>query len=224
MGIAISGGSFQSREAAKSTIEAVLEPHLGPDERQDVLGRELCLDDDYDRSGVLVLPDGVTIDGDLILDFDAAEYEGRPFRGVIALGQLNITGDLLAENSDGAPFLVVRGGLNVRHIIKGAAPLIVGGPLVVSGLAYIFYNHGHFRAYGGLEAPGLIVDDQGIDIRGPVAVAVQALDVADLADVLSDDLLEEDEDGNIVVMEDYHEELVERIKAGQPVLRSPRKP
>jgi hypothetical protein len=168
---------------------------------------------------VLELPDGAVIDGDLVLDFDANEYDGKHFRGVVALGQLTIKGDILAENPDAGPFLAVCGGLDVRQIIKGGAPMIVGGRLTAAGLVFCFYNnHGRLRALGGLKAQGLIVDDQKVDIKKPIEVQAKALNARALADVLAVDLLSEDEDGNFVPMDDVGAEIIARMKAGRPVL------
>jgi len=220
MSIPIPGARLISPEEARVLIEPVLKPHLKAKDLQYTLDRELCLDDEYDRRGVLELPDGTTIAGDLVLDFDAAEYEGKRYRGVVALGDLAIDGDILAENPDAGPFLAVCGGLAVRQVIKGGAPMIVGGKLTATGLIYCFYNnHGRLRALGGLKARGLIVDDQKIDIKKPIEVDVKALKARDLAEALLPDLLSENEDGKIVPMDDVGEEIIARMKAGQPVLK-----
>ena len=220
MSISIPGARLISAEEARAVIEPVLKPHLNAKDLQYALDRELCLDDPYDRRGVLELPDGTVIDGDLVLDFDAAEYEGKRYRGVVALGQLTIKGDILAENPDAGPFLAVCGELGVRQIIKGGAPVIVGGRLTAAGLIFCFYNnHGRLRALGGLKARGLIVDDQKIDIKKPIEVRVKALKARALADVLVPDLLSEDEKGKSVPMDDVSAEIIARMKAGRPVLR-----
>ena len=220
MTISISGARLISAEEARAVIEPVLKPHLNAKDLQVVLDRELCLDDEYDRRGVLELPDGAVIDGDLVLDFDAAEYEGKRYRGVVALGQLTIKGDVLAENPDAGPFLAVCGELGVRQIIKGGAPVIVGGRLTAAGIIFCFYNnHGRLRALGGLKAQGLIVDDQKVDIKKPIDVQAKALKTRALADVLVPDLLSEDEDGKFCPMDDVGAEIISRMKAGQPVLR-----
>ena len=220
MSISIPGARLISAEEARAVIEPVLKPHLNAKDLQYALDQELCLDDPYDRRGVLELPDGTMIDGDLVLDFDAAEYEGKRYRGVVALGQLTIKGDILAENPDAGPFLAVCGELGVRQIIKGGAPVIVGGRLTAAELIFCFYNnHGRLRALGGLKARGLIVDDQKIDIKKPIEVQVKALKARALADVLVPDLLSEDEKGKSVPMDDVSAEIIARMKAGKPVLR-----
>jgi hypothetical protein len=220
MSISIPGARLVSPEEARATIELVLKPHLNAKDLLYALDRELCLDDEYDRRGVLELPDGAVIDGDLVLDFDAAEYEGKRYRGVVGLGQLTIKGDILAENPDAGPFLAVCGGLDVRQIIKGGAPMIVGGRLTAAGLVFCFYNnHGRLRALGGLKAQGLVVDDQKIDIKKPIEVPIKALKARAFAEVLVADLLSEDEDGKFVPMDDVGAEIIARMKAGRPVLR-----
>jgi hypothetical protein len=197
MNISVPGARLISPEQARAIIEPVLKPHLNEKDLQYALDRELWLDDEYDRRGVLELPDCTTIDGDLVLDFDAAEYEGRRYRGVVALGLLTITGDVLAENPDAGPFLTVCGGLGVRQIVKGGAPMIVGGRLEADGLIFCFYNnHGGLRALGGLKAQGLLVDDQKIDVKKPIEVRAKATTPRALADVLVPDLLTEGRNGN----------------------------
>lgn len=98
--------------------------------------------------------------------------------------------------------------------------MIVGGRLTAAGLVFCFYNnHGRMRALGGLKAPGLIVDDQKVDIKKPIEVQAKALKARALADVLVADLLSEDEDGKSVPMDDVGAEIIARMKAGRPVLR-----
>ncbi len=216
----IPGARLIPAQEAMAIIETIVKPHASDTVLRFVVDRELCLGDEYDRSGVLELPNGTVIDGGLKLDFDASNYQGQTFRGIVVLGDLDITGDILAEDCDAGPFLVVCGRLRVRNIIKGGAPIIVGGRVTAEGIIFCFYNnHGCLRAYGGLKAQGLLVDDQQTDIKEPIEVRAMALDSEGLARVLVEDLLAEDEDGQILPMDDVSDEIISRMKSDKPVLR-----
>lgn len=216
----VSGATVIGAGEARDLIAPLLARHLAPADLEIALDDELMLADEYDWSGVLVLPDGAVIDGDLALDYDAAVCEGRRFRGVIALGTLTVVGDIFNENCDGGPFLVVLGGLHTRHVVKGGAPVVVAGPLVASGFIYCEYNHGSFRAYGGVTAEGVIIDDQLTEIAGPIRAVKVDLLREDASELLLPEFFWEGEDGSIVPMDDLADELKARIFAGAPVFRA----
>lgn len=212
-----STATLVSTEDARSRLTPALAQHMRGADLEVMLDRELMLDDATDRSGVLVLPGGVAIDGDLLLDFETAIHRGQGFRGIVALGALEVRGDILNTNCDGGPFLVVLGPLTVRHIIKGGAAVAVAGPLASSGTIYCAYNHGSFRAWGGLKAEAIIVDDHLFELAGPIDAIRLVLGEEDPFAYLLPELLWEEEG---VPMDDLGDELIARIKAGVPIFRT----
>lgn len=217
MPLSIPGAELISPEAAHDLIEPVLKPHLSAADLKFALDRELSLDDEYDRRRVLALPDGAVVPSNLVLDFALSPYDSSGWRGIVALGRLTVEGDILAENMDGGPFLVTRGDVSVRHIIKAGAPLAAGGRITASGIVYCCYNHGSFRALGGLTAKGLIIDDPHFQLKGSVDAVTYIGGVDSAAEKFVPDLLEEDEDG-IRLMDDASEEIITRMKGGRDVL------
>lgn len=216
---AIPGAQLITPQEARGRIEPLLKPHLPAGDLALVLDREFSLDDEYDRRSVLILPDGAEVPGDLVLDHDQSPFDSSGWRGILALGDLMVAGDILGENTDGGPFLVTAGTLSVRHIIKAGAPLAVCGRLTASGHIYCHYNHGSFRALGGLKAAGLIIDDQLFQLEGPVEAASFIFGVDDPEERLHPDLMWETEESCSEVMDDVSDEIIARIKSGQPVLR-----
>lgn len=214
----ISGARLITPQEARVFIEPLLQPFLAPEDLAFALDRELSLDDEYDRRSVLTLPDGADVPGDLMLDSSESVYDASGWRGVLALGRLTVRGDILAEDPDGAPFLVTAGDLHVRQIIKGGAALVVRGQLEASGRIYCFYNHGSFRALGGVTARGLIIDDQPYQIEGAVEAPAFILGVDDPGEKLVEDLLWETDDG-FEPVDEMEEEIIARLKDGRPVLR-----
>ncbi len=207
-------------EEAHALLAPILAGHLAGRDLQIALDDELCLADEYDRGGILLLPDGARISGDLKLDYDAAAHGGRTYRGIIALGDLRVAGDILNDDTDGGPFLVVLGALSVRHIIKGGAPIIVVGPLGATGIIYCEYNHGSFRAWGGSSANGIVIDDQPYDIAAPVKGPLAVLWNGEAHHHLLPEFFYEEDDGTIQPVDDLSEELKSRIRSGQPIFRS----
>lgn len=209
-----------SPEEAHALLAPVLAANLSGRDLQIALDDELNLADEYDRSGILLLPDGAKINGDLRLDYDAASYSAQTYRGIIALGDLKVAGDILNDNTDGGPFLVVLGALSVRHIIKGGAPIIVGGQLSATGTIYCEYNHGSFRAWGGSSASGIVIDDQSYDIATPVKGPLVVLWGGEAHHHLLPEFFYEDDAGTMQPIDDLSEELKSRVRAGQPIFRS----
>lgn len=212
----VAGSTLISADEGRALVAPFLSRHLKGRDLDIALDNELMFADEYDRSGVLTLPDGAVIDGDLLLDYD----DEASFRGIVALGALTVTGDIVNENCDGGPFLVVLGPLQVRHILKGGTTVIAGGPVTASGTIYCSYNHGSFRAWGGLTADALIVDDQRYEITGPADVTKLVLGEDDVARYLVPDLLWEEDDGSVVPMDDLEDEITSRIRAGEPIFRA----
>jgi len=215
-----------SVDVARALVAPALARHMAGADLTIALDHELILGDAYDRRGVLMLSDGAVIEGDLLLDHDTAVHDGVPFRGVIAQGALTVRGDIVNENCDGGPFLVTLGTLGVRHILKGGAPMMAASPVVAAGTIYCAYNHGCFRAWGGVAAQAVIIDDHLHEITGPVDAIKVVIREDDLAVYLVPELLWEEEDGSVGPMDDLGDEILTRIRAGTPVVRpdAPRLP
>jgi len=126
-------GRMISADDASERLRPLLGRHMRGRELDIALDDELSLADPYDGTGVLFLAPGSTIGGDLVLDYQAAHIGDRAFRGIVAEGELTITGDIRNHNSDGGPFLVTLGRLFVRHILKQGAVMIALGPVAASG-------------------------------------------------------------------------------------------
>lgn len=215
----IPNAKIVSAAEARALIAPALARRLPSRDLQIALDDELNFADPYDRSGVLLLPDGAMIDGDLRLDYEVATYQGRPYRGVLALGTLVVSGDIINENVDGGPFLVVCGGLIARQIFKGGSSFIIFGRLITPGMIYCEYNHGSFRAYSSVRAAGIVIDDQSCQISGPVRGLKLDLWRDDATQYLLPEFFCENDEGALEPIDDLSEVLKERIRAGQPIFR-----
>jgi hypothetical protein len=215
----IPNAKIVSIDEARTLIAPVLARYLAGRDLQIMLDDELMFADAYDRSGVLLLPAGAVIDGDLRLDYETAEYEGKPYRGVLAVGALAVSGDILNSNVDGGPFLVVLGGLTARQILKGGATFIVAGPITSPGMIYCEYNHGAFRAFGGVAAQGIILDDQSHEIAAPISGIKLDLWKDDATQYLLPEFFYEDDEGSVEPIDELSELLKARILAGEPIFR-----
>jgi hypothetical protein len=214
-----------SAEAARALIAPLLARHRKGSDLQIVLDDELMLSASY-SGAVLALPDNTVVDGDLQLEWETATYEGKRYRGILALGRLTIKGDIRNDNWDGGPFLVALGPLATRHVLKRGAPLLAFAPLDASGTIYCEYNHGSFRALGGVRAQGVVMDDHDHQLAGPVdaPLAVLGMALPDARDpqatLLPEFFDEEDDYGRIYPIDDLNVLLRARILAGQPVFRA----
>ncbi|MEI9902518.1 MAG: hypothetical protein WDN31_23250 [Hyphomicrobium sp.] len=215
----IADARIVSIEEARAYVAPLLARHLSPPDLQAALDNDLMFADAYDRSGVLLLPEGAQIAGDLRLDHAMATYDGRPFRGILALGALWVEGDIVNDAADSGPFLVVLGCLCVRHIIKGGSPVIVMGPLVSPGVIYCQHNHGSFRAFGGIAALGIIIEDRRYHIAGPVSGVRLIMAEDDASDFLLPRFFCADDDGTIEPIEDFEEVLKRHIRSGAAIFR-----
>jgi hypothetical protein len=209
---------------ARSLVEPPLSRFLGRGDIEIELDEALSLGLGSPHA-VVALPDGAVIDGDLTLDWEQATFDGKRFRGVLALGSLTVKRDILNCNWDGGPFLVVLGALGARHVFKRGAPMIVLGPITMAGTIYCEYNHGVFRALGGVKAQGIVIDDHSHHIVEPVdaPMAVLNMTLPGMRDprelLLPEFFSEEDEYGHFGLVDDGAELLKERIRAGKPIFR-----
>lgn len=213
-----------SPSSARDLLRPVLSRFLAGADLEIALDSELMLADGRGGSVLLLPSDEVIIEGDLVLDHEAASFHGSPFIGVVAPGSLTITGDLLNDNWDGGPFLVALGALSMRHVIKRGAPVMATGRVTASGIIYAAYNHGCFRAWNGVTAEGVIIDDHLVELAGDVAAVRVSLREDDIGRYLMPDLLWEEDDGSVVPMDDIGDEIIARMRQGRPVFRpdSPR--
>ena len=213
-----------AREARELVAPWFQKHHTGAD-----LAR--TLDEDLmfasaDSGDVLALPAGTVIDGDLVLEWTEANVQGRPIRGLLALGRLTIDGDIRNDNCDGGPFLIALGPLDVRHVLKRAAPLVAFGPVRAAGTIYCEYNHGLFRALAGISAEGIIMDDHSHELAGAIDAPVAVLDAGaphahDPQDLLLPQFFDEEDDyGRVYPIDDVNLMLRQRILAGEPVFRA----
>lgn len=215
----IVGGRMISADDASTLLRPLFGRHMCGRALGNALDDELSLADPYDGTGVLLLPPGSTIDGDLALDYEAARVGDKAFRGVIAEGDLTIAGDIRNDNSDGGPFLVVLGRLVVRHILKQGAMMIALGHLTASGSILCSYNHGAFRAFAGLAARELIVDDHLVEIEGPCTADRFDLYRDDASRLSPEFVYVAEDDGVTYPVDDVSELIQQRILAGGRVLR-----
>lgn len=184
-----------ARLVSLATAVKLIAPRLAPRlaaRRLDIaLLKDLLLPGGDAASQVLLLPAGTVIGGDLVLDWPEAAYEGRPFRGVVAEGDLTVTGDILNETGDAGPFFVALGALNVRRIVQSAMTLVATGPITASDRISCEMSHGSLRAYGGLRARELVIGDERLNVDGsPDALKLVLMDV-EAAELLLPDLFHE---------------------------------
>lgn len=204
---------------ASTLLRPLLGRHMRGRALEIALDDELSLADPYDGTGVLLLPPDSTIEGDLVLDYEAAQVGDKAFRGIVAEGDLTVTGDIRNDNSDGGPFLVVLGRLVLRHILKQGAVVMVLGPLAASGSILCSYNHGAFRAFAGLAARELIVDDHLVEIEGPCTADRFELYRDDASRLSSELVYVAEDDGVTYPVDDVSDLIEQHILAGGRVLR-----
>ncbi len=175
---------------------------------------------------VLTLPHGASVDGNLVLEWESASFEDKRFRGIVALGRLTIKGDIRNDNWDGGPFLVALGPLTAGNILKRGAPIVAFGSLDCRGIIYGEYNHGMFRALGGVRAQGIVMDDHDHELAAPVDAPVAVLDAGfgypiEPQEILLPEFFDEEDDyGRVYPVDDFNVVLRQRILAGKPVIRA----
>jgi hypothetical protein len=207
-----------SRHEARSLIAPSLGWVLPSREVEVSLDHDLHFDEPDDRGGVLLLPPDATVDGNLEMDYDTAEYNGEAYRGVVALGSLNVIGDVRNEDASRGPFLFVCRTLAVSNMLKGGANFVVIGALVSPGVVFCERGPGKMRIYGGLAALGLILDDHNVDIAGPLIGSKLVIGEDDARAYLLPELFHEHE-GSAEAIDNLDAVIKARIRAGRPVFR-----
>ena len=83
-------------------------------------------------------------------------YSERRIELIIWTGDLVIDGDLLDDDFNTRPLLIVRGDLSVRNWLRGGMPAFVGGSVRASGFVVGHYNDAALFVGGDLTAAGYI--------------------------------------------------------------------
>ncbi len=170
---------------------------------------------DHPERKALVLPAGVKIEGSVKLDGDDLVEQG--IATVAVLGDLDITGRLINDDSEGGPFLFVDGDLRVSEIVKGGANIIVLGSVTCRGFLICNSSIGAFLAAGDLSASAIVLCDQDLHAGGTITGAIISEELGNMRASLvpevfaePDDLEDEFADGDLIR---------ERLEAGLPILK-----
>lgn len=83
-------------------------------------------------------------------------YGDRRVRFLIWPGDLTVNGDLIDDDFDLLPLLVVRGNLTVRSWLRGGMGAFVGGSVRASGFVIGHYNDSALFVGGDLHAAGYV--------------------------------------------------------------------
>lgn len=83
-------------------------------------------------------------------------YSDRGILFIIWNGDLTIDGDLLDEDFNMKPLLIIKGNLTVRNWLRGGMTTFVGGNVKASGFVIGHYNDSHLFVGGDLTAAGYI--------------------------------------------------------------------
>jgi hypothetical protein len=200
-------------------------------------GSELKLDQARKRFGIIEKLDSVTsrhsaispdskvrvIEGDLMVDGPLLcdWKQGHGAAGLVVMGSLTVRGPIVNSNVNGGPFLLVVEQTRAHAIIGGGAELVFLGDAVVDEIVVGEYNDGILRFGSSLTVPVAITNDHHFEVAG--GVRGRWLDPFNEGHpwtaVLHPDLHVEN-DGEGTEEFDVMVELVPRLLAGVPVLRS----
>jgi hypothetical protein len=171
---------------------------------------------DHPEKKALVLPPGVLIEGDLLLDTDVSPFDSG-ISCIVASDDLKVTGRIINANEDEAPSLLVGGSLQAGDLIKAASGIVVIGSVVVSGLILCDGDNGALLVGGNLSARALIDCDHEILVVGDVNAMVASDDLGNMRSLLVPDVFEDPDD---CTNEWPEGDLIrDRLLAGQPVLK-----
>jgi hypothetical protein len=163
---------------------------LGPPRQFDYWAERITID--HPMVKALVLPHGTRIEGDLHLDYDGL-LEHR-IGTVAILGDLEVTGRILNENSDGGPFFYVAGNVSARGIEKGGGSFIVLGSVTCTHPVLCDYSHGILLIGGDFSAPLIIINEQEVYVGGQIVGKVVNSEDGNMRDILVEDVFEDPED------------------------------
>lgn len=154
-------------------------------------------------------------------------YSDQGIRFLIWPGNLTIEGDLVDDDFQVPPFLVVRGNLTVRSWLRGGMPAFVGGNVRATGFVIGHYNDSALFVGGDFAAAGYLPRAKPYPDLPKIAphqfagkVEARTLDVLNDSDdtlraALVDDVLDSDEDG----VSPNARRIRARIASGLPVWR-----
>lgn len=155
-------------------------------------------------------------------------YADRRIQALVWRGDLVIEGDLVDDDFDTLPVLIVTGNLWVRHWLRGGMPGFVGGSVHASGFVIGHYNDAPLFVGGDLAAAGYIPRAKPYgdlpqmrphQIAGRTdARCFDALDATEAAlrAAFVDEVLDQDDEGCWL----DEQQVFERANAGQPVWRA----
>ena len=170
---------------------------------------------DHPASRALVLTGSVVLDGDLNLD-DGGLLE-HAIATVAVLGDLDVRGRIVNEDSDGGPFFIVDGNITAQEILKGGSSIAVLGSVTSHGVIFCDYNHGRFLAGGNVTAPVIVTNNQIIEAGGRIDGLLIGDEQGNMRELLVADVFEDPGD-----LEDEWpdgELIRERLAAGLPILK-----
>lgn len=154
-------------------------------------------------------------------------YSDRRIRFLIWEGDLTIEGDLIDDDFQMPPILVVRGNLTVRSWLRGGMPAFIGGGVRASGFIVGHYNDSALFVGGDLTAAGYLPGAKPYpdlpkvrphQIGGKVdARTLSLLDTCDdeLRSTFVEDVLGSDSEG--VSLDE--KSVLERVASGKSVWR-----
>ena len=187
---------------------------LGPPREFDHWAERITID--HPMVKALVLPHGSRIDGDLQLDYDGL-LEQR-IGTVAVLGDLEVTGRILNQNSDGGAFFYVTGNISAQGVEKGGGSFIVLGSMTSSRPVLCDDNHGLLLIAGDLSAPLIIINGQDVYVGGQTSGRVVNSEDGNMRDLLVDDVFEDPEDPDCDTPDG--DLIRERLADGLPILKS----
>lgn len=158
-----------ARFVAPADVHHLLAPALTPllaARRLDIaLLKDLLMPPTDAVGELLLLADGAVIE-ELVFDSAGATYAGRRVGGIVAEGNLIVTGDILSDAPDAGPFLIALGGLTARRIVQSGLTLVAAGRITVTEQLSCNLSRGSLRAYGGLRTRELVIGDERLDVDG----------------------------------------------------------
>ncbi len=137
---------------------------------------------------------------------------------IAALGDLEVKGRIVNEDSEGGPYFFADGSVAARQIVLGGASFVVLGSVESAGVVFCDYNHGPVLIGGDLVAPAVITNDLGVDVAGSISGPVIGDDEGNMRDLLVPDVFEDPDDPDD--QWPIGEIIRERLAAGLPVLKN----
>ncbi len=118
--------------------------------------------DEKEKARVRVIEGDLTIDGDLLLDWE----ERFSSQGLVVTGDLTVTGAIVNANMNGGPFLLVGGKTRAHAIVGGGSQFIFEGDVHTDDIVLGHYNDGSMLFKANLKAPLVVRMDHAMDVMG----------------------------------------------------------